>query len=147
MINYCRENGITLLSFPPHTSHKLQPLNRSIYGPFKRFYNAAADSWMKNNPGKTMVIYNIPSLVKIALSNAATPKKISHLDLRVLVSYWPFNKDIFTEEDYLPSEVTNRLLVDTDNISSNNNDSNEMILTNNLENILEHNTEIPPSPN
>lgn len=54
IINYCRENGIVLLSFPPHTSHKLQPLDRSVYGPFKRFYNAAADLWMKNNPGKTM---------------------------------------------------------------------------------------------
>lgn len=132
MINYCRENGITLLSFPPHTSHKLQPLDRSVYGPFKRFYNAAADSWMKNNPGKTMVIYNIPSLVKVALSNAATPKNIT--SGFTCTGIWPFNKDIFTEEDYLPSEVTNRLLLDTDNISSNNNVSNEIPPTPNLKN-------------
>jgi hypothetical protein len=30
-----RENGIILLTFPPHTSHKLQPLERCVFGPFK----------------------------------------------------------------------------------------------------------------
>jgi len=114
MIN-CRENGIILLSFPPHTSHKLQPLDRSVYSPFKRFYNAAADSWMKSNPGKTMVIYNIPSLIKAALPNAATPKNI--ISEFTSTGIWPFNKDVFTEEDYIPSEVTNRLLV-TENVTS-----------------------------
>lgn len=140
MINYCRENGIVLLSFPPHTSHKLQPLDRSVYGPFKRFYNAAADSWMKNNPGKTMVIYNIPSLVKVALPNAATPRNIT--SGFTSTGIWPFNKDIFTEEDYLPSEVTNRLLVD----NSSENVSNEIIPTDNLENIRKQTQEIPPAP-
>lgn len=48
---------------------------------------------------------NVPSLVKVALSNAATPKNIT--SRFTSTGIWPFNKDIFTE-DYLPSEVTNR---------------------------------------
>jgi hypothetical protein len=39
-----KENGVVLLSFPPHTSHKLQPLHRSVYGPFKKFVNNASDA-------------------------------------------------------------------------------------------------------
>jgi len=140
MINYCRENGIILLSFPPHTSHKLQPLDRSVYGPFKRFYNAAADSWMKSNPGKTMVIYNIPSLIKAALPNAATSKNI--ISGFTSTGIWPFNKDVFTEEDYLPSEVTNRLLV-TENVTSDS-VSNETI--DNQKNMNEYTKEIPSTP-
>ncbi len=31
-----KENGVVILSFHPHCSHKLQPLDRSVYGPFKR---------------------------------------------------------------------------------------------------------------
>lgn len=27
VLNYCKSNGIVLLSFPPHCSHKLQPLD------------------------------------------------------------------------------------------------------------------------
>lgn len=76
MIQYCKDNHITLLSFPPHTAHKLQPLDRGVFGPFKRYYNDACDQWIKNNPGKRRVIYNIPAIVKEALPLATTPKNI-----------------------------------------------------------------------
>lgn len=36
-INFSRDNGIFLLSFPPHTSHRLQPLDVAVFGPFKKF--------------------------------------------------------------------------------------------------------------
>jgi hypothetical protein len=32
---FSKENGIILQTLPPHTSHAFQPLNRTIYGPFK----------------------------------------------------------------------------------------------------------------
>lgn len=51
-----KENGVTAMSFPPHCSHKLQPLDRSVYGPFKKYLNSACDSWITNHPGKTMTI-------------------------------------------------------------------------------------------
>jgi hypothetical protein len=35
-ITKARENGIMLLTFPPHTSHKLQPLDRCVFEPFKK---------------------------------------------------------------------------------------------------------------
>jgi len=40
-INYAKENGVILLTFLPHCSHKLQPLDRSVNGPLKRYYNDA----------------------------------------------------------------------------------------------------------
>ncbi|KMQ88629.1 tigger transposable element-derived protein 6-like protein [Lasius niger] len=106
MIDYCRDNGVILLSFPPHTSHKLQPLDKSVYGPFKTYYNSAADGWMKSNPGKTMMIYNIPTIVKLALQNAATPKNI--ISGFQATGVWPFNRDIFTDADFSASFVTDR---------------------------------------
>ena len=106
VINYCRENGVALLTYPPHTSHRLQPLDISVYGPFKRFYNSAADSWMKSNQGRVMIIYNIPTLVRTALPNAATPRNI--LAGFESTGIWPFNQDIFSAEDYLPLAVTDR---------------------------------------
>lgn len=57
VLNFCKDNGIIMLSFPPHTSHRLQPLDKSVYGPFKKFYFATIDYWMTNNPGKTFVYY------------------------------------------------------------------------------------------
>ncbi|KAG1714542.1 hypothetical protein GQR58_001134 [Nymphon striatum] len=76
VIDYARANGVVLLSFPPHCSHKMQLLDRTVFGPFKTYYNAAADDWMKENKGKTMTIYEIPALVSKAFPRAMTPVNI-----------------------------------------------------------------------
>ncbi|KAF2882062.1 hypothetical protein ILUMI_24110 [Ignelater luminosus] len=39
--NLAKENGIIILTFPPHTSHKLQPLDRTVFDPFKSYCNKA----------------------------------------------------------------------------------------------------------
>ena len=47
-----KENGLIILTFPPHCSHKLQHLDISVYGPLKGYYNRAASEWMISNPGQ-----------------------------------------------------------------------------------------------
>lgn len=71
-----RKRGVVVISLPPHCSYKLQPLDRSVYGPLKKYINTACDSWMHNNPGKIMSIYDIPKIAKDALPLAANPKNI-----------------------------------------------------------------------
>ncbi|XP_023312650.1 uncharacterized protein LOC111692771 [Anoplophora glabripennis] len=105
-LDFCKENGIVVLSFPPHCSHKLQPLDRAVYGPFKKAVNSACDSWMRNNPGKTMTIYDIPSITRTALPLALTPTNIQ-AEFRC-TGIFPFNRDIFSELDFAPSFVTDR---------------------------------------
>ena len=55
-IDLSKENGVTLLTLPPHCNHKLQLLDRSVYGPFKTVYNQAANAFMVSHPGKTITI-------------------------------------------------------------------------------------------
>lgn len=45
-LDYTKKNGIILLTFAPHCSHKLQPLNISIFGPFKKYYYDACNMEM-----------------------------------------------------------------------------------------------------
>lgn len=75
-LDFCKENNIVLLSFPPHCSHKLQPLDRSVYGPLKKAINTTCDAWMRKHPGKTMTIYDIPGIVKTAMPLALTQTNI-----------------------------------------------------------------------
>ncbi|CAM4573566.1 unnamed protein product [Leuciscus chuanchicus] len=105
-IDFCRSNGIVLLSFPPHCSHRLQPLDRSVFGPLKRYVNTAADHYMRTHPGKPLTIYDIPNLVATALPRAATPNNITS-DF-VCTGICPFNPDIFEEQDFSPAYVTDR---------------------------------------
>lgn len=95
-----------MLSFPPHCSHKLQPLDRTVFGPFKRVVNSASSAWMVNHPGSTMTIYDIPGIVKIAFPMSFTQSNI--ISGFAVTGIFPFNRDIFSEADFLPSDVTNR---------------------------------------
>ncbi len=104
-IDFCLSNGIVLLSFPPHCSHHLQPLDWSFFGPLKQYINTAADHWMRTHPGKTL-IYDIPSIVAIALPRATTSSNITAGF--VCTGICPFNPDIFEEQDFSPAYVTDR---------------------------------------
>jgi hypothetical protein len=57
-----KENALVIL-FLPHTSLKLQPLDRSVYGTCRKFVNSSSDTWTKSIPGKTRIIYDIPLIV------------------------------------------------------------------------------------
>ncbi|KAJ8263884.1 hypothetical protein GJAV_G00142520 [Gymnothorax javanicus] len=61
---------------------------------------------MRMNPGRTLTIYNIPSLVAKALPQAATPSSIS--SGFECTGIWPLNPDIFSEADFAPAFVTDR---------------------------------------
>ncbi|KAB0790292.1 hypothetical protein PPYR_15372 [Photinus pyralis] len=105
-LNYAKDNGVVMLSFPPHCSHKLQPLDRSVFGPLKKYINSGCASWLKTNPGKTISIYNIPAIVAAALPLAIVPNNVT-AGFRVTGVY-PFNRDIFEDQEFLPSYVTDR---------------------------------------
>ena len=97
-VDFCRANGIVLLSLPPHCSHKLQPLDLTVFSPFKLYYNTAANEWMSQNPGKRMSIYDVASLVGIAF-----PKAFSHSNI---VSGFrstgisPLNSQVYGDDDF-----------------------------------------------
>jgi DDE superfamily endonuclease len=105
-LNFAKEHGIVMLTFPPHCSHKLQPLDRSVFGPLKRYYNAGCDAWMLRNPGKPMTIYDISEVLGYAFPLAFTSVNIT-AGFRVS-GIWPFNRDIFADHEYLSAYVTDR---------------------------------------
>ena len=105
-IDLSKENGVTFLTLPPHCSHKLQPLDRSVYGPFKTFYNQAANVFMVSHPGKTIAIYDVAELVGKAEEQTLTPRTIR--SGFAASGIWPFNRDLFGENEFLSLYVSDR---------------------------------------
>lgn len=107
-LNYAKENGIILLTFPPHCSHKLQPLDLTVFGPLKTYFNTCCNNWFTSNPGKPISIYDVCELFGKAYPMAFTPRNIIRgFESAGIV---PFNSEIFTDDDYLPSFVSDRPL-------------------------------------
>lgn len=106
VITFAKENGIVLLTLPPHSSNKLQPLDVAVYSPFKRYYNAAVDNWLVNHPGTPITIYQVSQLVSEAYSPAFSKSNIESAFAKTGI--FPFKRDIFEESDFLCSAVTDR---------------------------------------
>jgi hypothetical protein len=106
VLDYAKDNGIVMLSFPPHCSHKLQPLDLTVFGPFKTKIGQAQAIWLRNNPGKTMTIYDIPSVVFGAWQDALSMSNITSGFKKAGI--YPYNPDVFTDKDFAPSIVTDR---------------------------------------
>ncbi|KAK9703614.1 hypothetical protein QE152_g29244 [Popillia japonica] len=98
-ILYAKENGMVLLTFPPHTSHRLQPLTShrlqpldvAVYSPFKSRYAVALNDWIISNPGKAATIHDLAMI------------KNGHT-----TGIWPLNKLIFSDNDYDCAFVTDQ---------------------------------------
>lgn len=105
-LDFAKANGIVMVTIPPHCSHKVQPLDCAVFGPFKRHYNTAVKSWMLDNPGKPLTIYNIPQLVASAFPNAMTISNI--LSGFRVTGIYPHDPNVHSKEDFAPSLVTDR---------------------------------------
>ena len=105
-IDLAKENGVVLLTMPPHTSHRLQPLDVCCFKPFKMAYAQVMKNWMRSNPGKTITIYEIPEFVAHAQLHGLTTKNI--LSAFQSTGIFPYNRDLFDETDFSPATVTDR---------------------------------------
>lgn len=72
MIDFARDNGLIILSIPPHTSHKLQPLDRGLFKSLKAAYNSACTNWMRCHPGRKITVFQVAQLFSEAYGRAAT---------------------------------------------------------------------------
>ncbi|KAJ4436439.1 hypothetical protein ANN_19072 [Periplaneta americana] len=69
-------------------------------------YNAAADSWLMRNPGKTVSIYEVASLIGQAHERAFSPSNIIPGFRKTGI--YLFDRNVFSDADYLVSAVTDR---------------------------------------
>lgn len=130
VLNFAKENGVTILTFPPHSTNKLQPLDVGIFKPFSLAYNSAVDSWLIHHPGKPISIYEVAACVGEAFLKSMLPSNITSAFKKCGI--YPYNRNIFTEVDFLPSSVTDRPAPDP---ASAEDDSTHL-----------HNTALPLSP-
>ncbi|KAF2879773.1 hypothetical protein ILUMI_26399 [Ignelater luminosus] len=51
LIDKAHENHVILMCIPPHSSHKLQPLDVSFMASLNHFYSEESRKWMQEHPG------------------------------------------------------------------------------------------------
>jgi hypothetical protein len=94
---FAREHGITMVTFPPHCTNRLQPLDVSAMGPLKSKYAVAQNDWMVGNPTRTITIHDLIRIVATAYPVSFTMKNI--LAGLEKPGIWPFSRNAFSNED------------------------------------------------
>lgn len=106
LVNFARENNVVLICFPPHTTHRLQPLDVSFMAPLSAFYEQETRKWLIHHPGRYVTIYQVGNLFKNAFSRAATVQNAMNGFKKTGI--YPFNRDVFPEHLFAPSETTEK---------------------------------------
>ena len=98
-----KKNGVMLLIFLPHCSHRLQLL----IGPFKIYFCSSQHDWMTLNAGKSISVDNFPSSASQAFNKAFT--RDNTLSDFKNCGTSPFNSNIFGESGNISLCLCNRL--------------------------------------
>ncbi len=105
IINLARENHVSLVCLPPHTSNKTQPLDVSFMKPFKSYYSSAIESWMDTHEGRVVTHYQIASLFCTAYEQAAT-MGVARNEFAI-TGIMPYNRNIFPQFMFVTAKDVN----------------------------------------
>jgi hypothetical protein len=86
-----KQNGLDLLTLPSHTSHRLQPLDCSVFQPFKCAFRGYRDAWTLQNRGRAAQKEDLAEWVSLALERALTPRNI--MQGFKGIGIWPLNHE------------------------------------------------------
>ena len=103
-VELAKEHGLSPLTLPPRCCHKLQPLDVGVFGAFKKFYTSFCNEWHLSHPGETLSLYYAVERSNKVFVKSFTLENITSSFRRTGI--FPFNSDIFTEDEFLPSTVT-----------------------------------------
>jgi hypothetical protein len=100
LIRLARANNIILFCLPPHTTHKLQPLDIGVFGPFQRAWIERCDEII-DETGEEMSR-------SVFVSEYMAVRQDSFKERTILQAWkksgaWPIDHNVFTDEDFAPS--------------------------------------------
>lgn len=105
IIDLARKNNVIILCFPPHTTHRLQPLDVSFMGPLSTFYSQQLDYWLVNHPGRVVGLHQISKIFGEAYIKAANIRNACSGFKKTGI--FPYDPEVFTEADFAAAETTN----------------------------------------
>lgn len=100
VLQLAKENNITILKLPPHTSHLLQPLDLSVFKSLKTAWDKKLVVWQRINQGKKMPKKIFSELLREVWLETK-PEIIQNGFKKAGIS--PFNPEVIPNATYLPS--------------------------------------------
>ena len=75
-IEFARQNDIVIFCLPPHTTHECQPLDVSLFGPLKKYWQQECHKFYQNNPSFVISKLNFNRIFRVAWLRAVSPSNL-----------------------------------------------------------------------
>lgn len=98
-ISYCEENGIVLLTVPPHISEPFQPLEKTVFKIFSVEFRRECAKWQEANDDDCEQCVTLNE-VAMLFARAST---VSFTSVNIIAGFeltglWPLNKELFARD-------------------------------------------------
>ena len=100
-LEYARKNLIHILCLPPHSTHVLQPLDKSFFKSMKVNFQEACRKFMQQHPGRAITRSDFPELFTYSYNKSANATIAANGFMRTGI--YPLNVEAIPEEAYEPS--------------------------------------------
>lgn len=104
VLDYASANQITMICLPPHTTHFIQPLDRSFFRPLKTYFDQACKTFQSNHPGRAITKLQFGTLLSKAWGKAASAENAMN-GFRVCGLY-PIDRQAIPDYAFAPAEVS-----------------------------------------
>lgn len=98
VILFAKEHHLHLLSLPPLTAHKMQPLNRAILQSFSEAYNQACNDLTTKYHPRKITEKDFAGLASAAYASVCRMDSVQHAFK--CTGLWPLNPDVFGDSDF-----------------------------------------------
>jgi hypothetical protein len=102
-LQYAVDNSIIPLQLPPQTTHRLQPLDVSVFKPFSDYWKQSVKRFKKDNYIKSINKYNVAECIVPAWQHATVPSTV--ISGFRNCGYWPLDRSKITLEDCSPAKM------------------------------------------
>lgn len=104
LIIKARENFVTIICLPPHTTHKMQPLDKTVMAALKTFYNEEVRIFLRTEK-RAVTHYDVCELFGRAYMKVQTAER--SIKGFSSTGIYPMRRNIFPDEDFLAEQQKN----------------------------------------
>lgn len=99
-LELAKQNNIIILTFPPHTSHKLQPVDVTFNKSLSTYISEKHNTWMRLNKdkGNVITLANYFTIFTPAYNRAASAANAINGFKKAGI--YPLNWNVFSEQDF-----------------------------------------------
>ena len=101
-----------MVCLPPHTTHKLRPLDVTFFKPYQTYYDQYLERWLRVHPGRVVSEFQVSEAVAETFGKAASASVAVNGFGRCGI--WPLNQDIFEEHEFAAALTTDQPLTAAD---------------------------------